>query len=419
MSNPPIITIDATFAAARSRSDRIALLDLALTVPLIVAAFIDGPREATLGGISLMGALAAGETAIVLIAIVLARRYPRRIVLAVLPWGAFLVWAAARTAAATVDVGAVQNGIVYLLFGGCVLLGGIVAGRSTMRAYAGLDAGMKWIDGVGLLLALGSCAMFGLPYYGNEWLVGPRSVSLLGLIAISWHLARWVEEVPHALIRAAAWFLAILVSLSRTATAVALVQVLVILAIHGWYAPRRLLRRSGAMAMAGAAIAIVIALNVSKIGDRFLNAEFNVVEVGGVSISTSGRSNVWPAIMRSAEERAFIGHGLGSSQNVTVELWQSVGHPHNDYLRVWHDLGIVGLVLFVATTVGWVRFCFGDAWTAFGRGDTSEQRILPLAAFLALLGVLLTAFTDNAVIYAFVMAPVGILVGAGLGARKH
>jgi hypothetical protein len=54
----------------------------------------------------------------------------------------------------------------------------------------------------------------------------------------------------------------------------------------------------------------------------------------------------------------------------------------------------------------------------------SERRHDPsatthLTALLALTGLLIACITDNAIIYPFVMTPVGVLVGAGLGARAY
>jgi hypothetical protein len=39
-----------------------------------------------------------------------------------------------------------------------------------------------------------------------------------------------------------------------------------------------------------------------------------------------------------------------------------------------------------------------------------------LAAALGVIGVLLAMLTDNVIVYVFVMGPLGVLLGAGLGA---
>lgn len=417
MSTPTLVSVDATFSLAQR--GRPALLDVAMVLPFLVAAFVDVPRVASLGPVTLMGALAALLMLLTLGAVLVGRTYPRRLLQLLAPWAMFLAWAALRTAVAGIEVAAMQNAVVYVLFGLTVLLGGMVASRSARRACNVIAYGIAWMDIVGLTMAFGSVMAFGLPRDGSEWFAGPRSVALVGLIAMSWHLALWVERVRYSGARAALWFLAIVLSLSRTATAVALAQTAIIVLLHARFAPRRLVARALIVVPALAVVAGVIVVNLAGVGERFTNAEFNVVEIGGVPVSTSGRSNVWPAIVESAEASPLVGWGLASSERVTTTLWESVGHPHNDYLRVWHDLGAIGLVLFLTAAVSWGRRLFIDACAALKHGAPPARSVLPLAGFLALLGLMLVAFTDNAIIYAFVMAPLGIIVGAGLTARRE
>ncbi|MNT90185.1 hypothetical protein D3C72_2310390 [compost metagenome] len=51
------------------------------------------------------------------------------------------------------------------------------------------------------------------------------------------------------------------------------------------------------------------------------------------------------------------------------------------------------------------------------RGDPAAA--IHLAAILALFGVAISMATDNPLVYVFVMAPFGILVGASLGAMRR
>ncbi len=61
-------------------------------------------------------------------------------------------------------------------------------------------------------------------------------------------------------------------------------------------------------------------------------------------ISLSGRLNAWPQFIHNAED-IWFGDGAASSVefgNVTFGGWS---HPHNEYIRVLIDYGIVGMVL--------------------------------------------------------------------------
>ena len=59
--------------------------------------------------------------------------------------------------------------------------------------------------------------------------------------------------------------------------------------------------------------------------------------------------NMWAATIESARHHPLVGQGLGSSQDLIERLF-GLAHPHNDYLRLWHDLGLVGLLLLVSVT---------------------------------------------------------------------
>jgi len=56
------------------------------------------------------------------------------------------------------------------------------------------------------------------------------------------------------------------------------------------------------------------------------------------------------------------------------------------------------------------------AWVRSASNGSPDVR-LHLAAFLSVVAVVLTMITDNVMIYVFVMAPLGVLVGASLTIR--
>ena len=135
--------------------------------------------------------------------------------------------------------------------------------------------------------------------------------------------------------------------------------------------------------------------------------------MGGVSISTSGRNVIWPLVIDSGMRHPIVGGGLGSSQTVLEGLSESVAHPHNDYLRIWHDGGVIALT-FLMMAFAWWLAVLGRQWVQ----SVSRSRRHPeldLAAFLTLLGIMLAAVTDNGFVYSFVMGPSGTLIGAALG----
>jgi O-antigen ligase len=213
---------------------------------------------------------------------------------------------------------------------------------------------------------------------------------------------------------------AIVLSLSRTAIAVAVLQGVLLLLFELRYAPRQFVRRAALLVPVALAMGLLVT-SVPALNQRFFTAEFNVVEIGGIPVSTSGRSNVWPAVIASAQRHPIIGQGWGSSQQVTASLWGAaeIGHPHNDYLRVWHDAGWIGLTLFALALGIPARSLFLGARTHLRTRQSPPHGAMALAGLLALSGILLAAITDNAIVYPFVMSPLGILIGVGIAAVRR
>lgn len=123
------------------------------------------------------------------------------------------------------------------------------------------------------------------------------------------------------------------------------------------------------------------------------------------NFNTAGRSNNWPAIFASCERQPTLGFGAGSTRQLTLEATNGrTGHPHNEFLRIYCESGIVGELLF------W-SFFVAAAW----RGAVSFRKNgseIGTLAVLTVLTLVLFASTDNATIYTSVfMAPVALVLG--------
>lgn len=382
----------------------------AVMLPLAVAAFVDLPRDLPAGPVSFMGFLTIVQVFVVAIGLLTCQGYPRYFVLQVVPFGGFLVWAALRSSWQVPGIATVQNGLVYLLFGLAVTLGGTLAGTCPRLTDSLINKGVRFIDYVALSLVLLSILRDGLPTTNEAWLIGPRALALSGLIPLSWHLARWQYGYRGAGTRSVLWVAAILSSLSRTASAIALMYVAAAFTLQMLFSTRRMLLRFPLVA--GAAVVLAAILYYLPLEERFLTGDTSI-QVGDVALNASGRLDIWAAVIDSGARSPIIGQGLGSSNMAVEFLGPTVGHPHNDYLRVWHDLGYVGVILLVSAFMVWIS-TLGRAWLR-ARRRPDELVALQLAAYLALLALVLSAITDNALVYPFVMGPVGVVIGAGLG----
>ena len=393
------------------------LLQWMLATPLLFAAFVDLPQLLRVGPVSGLGALTIIQAALACGALLACRYLPTRVLFRVLPYLALLVWAGMTSLWAPPNFGGVQNALVYLLFGLLLVTAGSLSARNPLRMHQLIDRSVRWLDWVGLGLVVSNVVVNGLHNPAAEsWLVGPRSLALVGLLPLSWHLAQWYHNRGKSVLPACLWLSAIFVSQSRTTTAASLLLVTIVFVLQLQFRPRR---TAGSLSLLVLSVAVVAAtvLYAAPFRQRFLSDQAGP-EVGSVRLKIAGRSEIWSAVVASARKSPVLGQGMGSSQTATVsEFGDLIGHPHNDYLRVWHDLGAIGVSLFVLSLGCWFTILFRDWYWAERLRDTRAEMML--AAFLALLGVALGMVTDNAIIYPFVMGPLGVLLGAGLGARAR
>lgn len=137
------------------------------------------------------------------------------------------------------------------------------------------------------------------------------------------------------------------------------------------------------------------------------------LKVGEVAINTSGRIHFWQIVYESAWERPLIGSGFSVPEIMfNVPRW---AHPHNDYLRLFHKLGFLGVALwfwfFLAASAGLrrVRLALSRAVP-----PSAGSAILNRTALLSLVGLAVVMLTDNPFAYPYVMIPVAYLVGLAL-----
>lgn len=385
------------------------MLHLILALPLLTAAFVDVPGRVSLGPVSGLGALTIGLATFAAGGVLVCGRYPLRLVVRVLPYLGFLAWMGLSVAWAPPDFSGIQNGILYVLFGSLLLISGVVSARHPANAEELIHRCVLWIDCVALGIIVLVVVSRGLPTEdATSWWVGPRSIALLALIPLSWHLAGWYYGVRGSFIPTCLWLAAVVLSLSRTVTAISLV----LLGMTCFFQLRFRLRNAAssmALFLVSLTIATALVLHSRTFRDRVFGGDV-ALQVGSARINTEGRMDMWQRVISSARESPIAGKGLGSSMAVLAGE-----HPHNDYLRIWHDLGVVGLLFFLAAAGGWLVILFRSWYQAERHRSHSAQ--LELAGALGLLGVLLAMVTDNVIVYVFVMGPLGVLVGAGLGLR--
>ncbi len=220
------------------------------------------------------------------------------------------------------------------------------------------------------------------------------------------YLAIIVPIRPRNLLGRCAPFLiyaAILVSLSRTALVIASVM-LIFTVVRGKRGTRAV--KSFVLIVISMTAGYLLVTNYSPLRARFFDAGDSALNFGGISINTSGRSSLWETIIASANKAPLFGHGPGSASEIISSAYGYISHPHSDYLRLYHDYGYVGLGLFC---VGYLALMIHALRNAI---RTDEP--IHWTALLGLAAVAIAAATDNAIVYPYVMIPLGIIVGCSI-----
>jgi O-antigen ligase len=332
----------------------------------------------------------------------------RTVLKTVWPLMALILWGLLSLTWYAPTLDGAQNLVVLLTFLGLLLL---ASGKSHFdyrlqwRAWHVL-ARVTWIA-VGLYgvsLSLGGV--------GSRILIEPRSFALFALFGAAWSLATWRYDSHRGLWQAIIITLVIGASLSRLALGIALALFPLSQAslgnVSGWL--RTIL--SVVLLVGSSYLAIT---HIAPLHDRFFEGDTRL-QVGGAAINVTGREVLWRITLDSWRESPWVGKGAGSAEQVVKRVSPENEHPHNDYLRVLHDYGVVGLGLWLLTIAN-LMWATLRAWLTAAHKGSAEARP-HLAAFLSLVAFTAGMVTDNVMVYVFVVAPLGVLVGASIGRAK-
>jgi O-antigen ligase len=284
----------------------------------------------------------------------------------------------------------IQNVAVYALF----VLGIPVA--SALVVSGGSERVALLVGRMGIIAS----AVFFVSSFAGSPIYSERAYALAALVSVAALVTRTTTGlaywVPILLTLGA-----ILYSQSRTALVVA-VAMLVFSSLRFRASVRPIVTLL--LVAATVALGYFLFFVYGPIRERVFGGDNAVV--GGLQINTSGRIQFWHATIESWRTAPMFGHGPGSASQMIDARWTNVDHPHNDYLRVLHDFGWVGLALLVMGMIGLLIRLYSRART--------HRRHIDWLALIALTSVLAAAATDNILVYPFVMLPTGVIVGFSL-----
>lgn len=380
------------------------VLPLIATVAIVWGGTVDIATRIPFGPLSLSGFLTVG-VAVSLLAIAPAillvrhkrtapavRFLPGRLNHHWVPFSltVFTTWAVVRLLISP-SIEGVQNVSVYAAF-----TVGISATAASSRPETA-ERVHRAISKIGVLASL----VYLVTLSAGHPIFDPRPFALAALIFLSVTIP---NKPSNRLSRLAPYLivLAVVVSLSRTAAVIA-TAMLIFLILRG--AERGHVKRSLVRLLASSATIYVAVTRYQPMRDRFLGGDA-AYAVGGVRLNTSGRSALWQLTLDSANTSPLTGHGPGSASELIIAHFPNVGHPHNEYLRIYHDFGLVGVCLFVVAYL----LLLGGTYRRAHR----ENLPVHWTPVIALLAIGACAVTDNAFVYPFVMLPLSVLIGLSL-----
>lgn len=388
-----------------------------VVVSLMYFSFVDLPIYIRVGSISITTLVTGILTLSYVVWIIARKKMPLRVLSYTCPLKVILIIGITRLALiGPLNKSGVQNIFVMLTLLYSITFAALNMHVNPHTYYKAIKRGMKVIDVITLSIVLLNLVIYGWGSgaVGANWLVGPRSLAVFALLPLSWHLANWsVWGRKSSLSMSIIWVISIFVSLSRTA----LIASVLLSAVAVIFARKGNLHRLG-MALAFFVFVVigimVVTSSSNPLRDRFVAGDGALV-ISNLTLNTSGRITIWKIVWESALESPLIGRGLGTSELVVEENIPGLRHPHNDYLRIFHDLGITGLLLFLAQLGLWTIV----TWQNYTKcvEEHSYLQAMSLMSFMAVFAVSIIMLTDNPLAYSFVMSPLGLIVGAGLMSR--
>lgn len=291
--------------------------------------------------------------------------------------------------------------VVLAAFLGAVLLG------STARRAVGshLDVVVGRCFRLTASLLIGSAALGALGILNS---VDVRPSAIVAVVCIGWFLAEYRLGRRSSLWWSLAALAGVGVSLSRIALLAGFLLVLAAVLLG----PSKQHRVSLAILALLLVVSGYWAVTYwPPLRDRFLQGDVSL-SVAGFNVNGEGRAQVWSVLWSEWPDQPLLGHGPGAASARALLVSPAFDHPHNDYLLLLYDFGLVGFVLLAwfslrsARQLLWVR-------------KRSPASIAPLAALNAGFAVLIVMATDNPLDYPFVMIPLGALVGLGLGSLAY
>jgi hypothetical protein len=227
----------------------------------------------------------------------------------------------------------------------------------------------------------------------------PAHLAFLAFMALMASILLWKKR-PHGnaflLGMMAVHFLILLLTGTRGPLIASMPLVLLLLADMA----RQFFRGRSGLVVPLAGIAVVLGASVLWQLDNLLKRSFTRSSSAGIDLS--GREEAWRYFLERAADAPWLGNGLGSVLLANDgTLYGGFVVPHNEYIRFYHDCGIIGAVLLFASLLAVLGKAAGNM--------TAGMKAYWCAMTV---GFLLYSVSDNTLSTLQFMVPFCVLVGA-------
>jgi O-antigen ligase len=316
----------------------------------------------------------------------------RRAVRYLMPYLLFLAYAMVTLLWAPVFEAGVKVLLQLAVPAAAYLIAWRVANHGTLRDR--LSAISRWGLAVAAVLAVGGLI------FGNRVIFGPVSrPASLSLVVL----------FVTATLDSRSWRVTLLVAALALLLTVAAGAASVVLIVGLLTSPSLGLRWQARVAIAAACLLLVLMASSTEAFKQrfFFNEDATLMDAVTLSgnLNTAGRRELWPRLWHACSPDALTGLGIGSASPLSLELSGGVDQPHNEYLRTYCDVGLVGGGAF------WAFFLWA-ALRSWRGALLGRDRRLHAAAGQLVLALLLFAITDNPLLYtALFTVPIMLVLG--------
>lgn len=260
------------------------------------------------------------------------------------------------------------------------------------------------LTGAGVLLLRGAAGFMtggDFRYSSGLLYASPFSMYMFALFALCYGLLR-AGRGRHYGALALLFGVQVLMAQTRITWAAMVIGVLVIEGCMG-RSLRSLAKATSMIALAGLVFFFVMQRSTG-LQHRLFGEELdpgNSFTDTAQTVNLSGRNIVWATTVGDFwSHNRWIGQGAGSSSFLLTAVFEESAVPHNEYLRILHDVGAVGLALFLVGIFRLFRFLR----SLLRESITPQQKAFVAVAIALLAGYMVVAISDNPLDYYFILS---------------